>query len=159
MRWPPTTAATPATSLWSNDFTPVHQVRTRLHEPGMCQLGFGLPAAMALQLLHPGRPVFSIAGDGSFGFTVNEHDTARRHGLPVVTVVHNNAAWGIIARGQRKQFGFELGSGLEGTDPAAIARGFGCHGETVRHADALGPGAGPRLGVGPAGGAGLPYPV
>ena len=105
----------------------------------MCQLGFGLPAAMALQLLHPGRPVFNITGDGSFGFTVNELDTARRHGLPVVTVVHNNAAWGIIARGQRKQFGFELGSGLEGTDPAAIARGFGCHGETVRHADALGP--------------------
>ena len=29
------------TTFWSNDLTPVHDVRTRFHEPGMCQLGFG----------------------------------------------------------------------------------------------------------------------
>ena len=127
------------TSFWSNDFTPVQAVRTRLHEPGMCQLGFGLPAALAWQLLHPGRPVFNLTGDGSFGFTLNELDSARRLGLPVVTVVHNNAAWGIIRQGQRKQFGFELGSDLAGSDYAAIARGFGCHGETVRQPDEVAP--------------------
>ena len=44
----------------------------------MCQLGFGLPYALALQLAHPGRPVFNITGDGSFGFTLQELDTARR---------------------------------------------------------------------------------
>jgi acetolactate synthase-1/2/3 large subunit len=119
------------TSFWSNDFTPVHGVRTRLHEPGMSQLGFGLPAAMAWQLLHPGRAVFNLTGDGSFGFALVELDSARRHRLPVINVVHNNQAWGIIRQGQRKQFDFELGTGLEGTDYAAIARGFGCHGERV----------------------------
>lgn len=119
------------TSFWSNDLTPVHAVRTRFHDPGMCQLGFGLPYALALQLAFPGRPVFNITGDGSFGFTLQELDTARRHGLPVVTIVHNNAAWGIIRAGQRKQLDFESGTGLEGSDYAAIARGFGCHGETV----------------------------
>ena len=127
------------TSVWSNHFTPVQAVRTRLHEPGMSQLGFGLPAALAWQLLHPDRPVFNLTGDGSFGFTLNELDSARRGGLPVVTVIHNNAAWGIIRQGQRKQFDFELGSGLEGTDYAAIARGFGCHGETVRQPDQVAP--------------------
>jgi len=118
------------TTFWSNDFTPVHAVRTRLHEPGMSHLGFGLPAAMALQLLHPGRPVFNLTGDGAFGFTLQELDSARRLGLPVVNVIHNNAAWGVIRMGQRRA-GFELGASLEGTDYAAIARGFGCHGETV----------------------------
>ena len=127
------------TTFWSNDLTPVHQVRTRLHEPGMSHLGFGLPAAMALQLLHPGKAVFNLTGDGAFGFTINELDSARRHGLPVINVIHNNEAWGIIRMGQRKQFDFELGSGLEGTDYAAIARGFGCHGEGVHHADEVGP--------------------
>ena len=127
------------TSFWSNDFTPVRAVRTRLHEPGMSQLGFGLPAALAWQLLHPGRPVFNLTGDGSFGFTLNELDTARRLGLPVVTLIHNNAAWGIIRQGQRKQFGFELGSDLAGSDYAAIARGFGCFGETVRQPDQVAP--------------------
>ncbi|WP_119157276.1 thiamine pyrophosphate-binding protein [Caldimonas tepidiphila] len=119
------------TTFWSNDFTPVADVRTRFHDPGMSQLGFGLPYAIALQLLHPGRPVFNLTGDGAFGFTLQELDTARRLKLPVVTVVHNNAAWGVIRAGQRAALDFEFGTSLEDTDYAAIARGFGCHGETV----------------------------
>ncbi len=123
------------TTFWSNDLTPVREVRTRFHEPGMSHLGFGLPYALALKLVHPDRPVFNITGDGSFGFTLQELDTARRHGLAVITLIHNNEAWGIIRAGQRKQFDFELGTGLEGTDHAAIARAFGCHGETVTRVD------------------------
>ena len=127
------------TTFWSNDFTPVHDVRTRFHEPGMSHLGFGLPHALALQLQHPGRPVVNITGDGSFGFTLNELDTARRYKLPVITVIHNNAAWGIIRSGQKKQLDFELGTGLEDTDYAAVARGFGCHGEVVTRAEDVAP--------------------
>lgn len=119
------------TTFWSNDFTPVGEVRTRFHEPGMSHLGFGLPYAISLQLQQPGRPVVNITGDGSFGFTLNELDTARRAGTPVVTLIHNNAAWGIIRSGQKAQLGFEFGTGLEDTDYAAIARGFGCFGETI----------------------------
>lgn len=90
---------------------------------------------MALQRLHPQRPVVHITGDGSFGFTLPELDTARREGLPVVTVIHNNEAWGIIRAGQRMAHDFEFGTSLEGTDYAAIARGFGCMGATVERAD------------------------
>jgi acetolactate synthase-1/2/3 large subunit len=127
------------TTFWSNDLTPVHAPRTRFHEPGMSHLGFGLPYALALQLAHPGRPVFNLTGDGSFGFTLQELDTARRYQLPVVTLIHNNQAWGIIRAGQRKQFDFEFATGLEGTDYAAIARGFGCFGETVMRPDEVAP--------------------
>lgn len=133
------------TSFWSNDLTPVHEVRTQFHDPGMCQLGFGLPFALALQLEHPARPVFHITGDGSFGFTLQELDTARRHRLPVVTLIHNNEAWGVIRAGQRKQHDFEFATGLEGTDYAAIARGFGCFGETVMRADEVAPAIGRAL--------------
>ena len=118
------------TTFWSNDFTPVHAPRTRFNEPGMSQLGYGLPAAIALQLAHPGRPVFNLTGDGAFGFSVQELDTARRHRLPVINVIHNNADWGIIRFGYRRA-GNPLADDLAGTDYAAIARGFGCHGETV----------------------------
>jgi thiamine pyrophosphate-dependent acetolactate synthase large subunit-like protein len=127
------------TTFWSNDLTPVDQVRTRFHEPGMSHLGFGLPYALALKLVHPDRPVFNITGDGSFGFTLQELDTARRYRLPVITLIHNNEAWGIIRAGQRKQFDFELGTGLEGTDYGGIARGFGAHGETVTEVDEVAP--------------------
>ena len=127
------------TSFWSNDLTPVHAPRTRFHDPGMSQLGFGLPFALALQRLHPQRPVLHITGDGSFGFSLQELDTARREGLPVVTLVHNNAAWGIIRAGQRAALDFECGTALEGTDHAAIARGFGCVGETIERAADVAP--------------------
>jgi thiamine pyrophosphate-dependent acetolactate synthase large subunit-like protein len=122
------------TTFWSNDLTPVYGVRTRFHDPGMSQLGFGLPYALALQWLHPGRPVFNLTGDGAFGFTLQELDTARRLALPVINVIHNNAAWGVIRQGQRMQFDFESGTSLADTDYAAIARGFGCHGEVVEDA-------------------------
>lgn len=72
------------TTFWSNDFTPVHDVHTRFHEPGMSHLGFGLPFALALKLLHPDKAFINITGDGSFGFTLQELDTARRSGLPAV---------------------------------------------------------------------------
>lgn len=119
------------TTFWSNDLTPVHDVRTRFHEPGMCHLGYGLPAAIALKTQHPKKTVFNLTGDGAFGFTLNELDTARRYGLQVITVVHNNASWGVIRMGQKLGMDFEMGTALEDTDYAAIARGFGCHGEVV----------------------------
>ena len=127
------------TSFWSNDLTPVHEPRSHFHDPGMSQLGFGLPFALALQRLHPGRPVLNITGDGSFGFTLQELDTARRERLAVITVIHNNAAWGIIRAGQRAALDFEMATSLEGTDHAAIARGFGCRGETVERVEDFAP--------------------
>lgn len=126
------------TSFWSNDLTPVTAPHTRFHEPGMSQLGFGLPQAIALQLLHPGRPVFNLTGDGSFGFTLQELDTARRLKAPVISVIHHNASWGVIRIGQQRQ-GFDIGTTLEDTDHAAIARGFGCYGETVSRPDEVAP--------------------
>ena len=127
------------TTFWSNDLTPVHAARTRFHDPGMAQLGFGLPYALALQMLCPENPVFNITGDGAFGFSLQELDTARRYGLPVINLIHNNAAWGVIRAGQKAQFDFELGTSLADTDYAAIARGFGCHGETVKQPGEVAP--------------------
>jgi thiamine pyrophosphate-dependent acetolactate synthase large subunit-like protein len=126
------------TSFWSNDLTPVSQPRTRFHDPGSGHLGFGVPYAHALALLEPGRPVVNITGDGAFGFTVAELDTARRYGLTAVHVIHDNQAWGVIAQSQ-KRLGFELGTELSGTDYVAIARGFGVHAEQVTTPDEVAP--------------------
>jgi thiamine pyrophosphate-dependent acetolactate synthase large subunit-like protein len=115
------------TTFWSNDLTPATEPRTRFHEPGMAHLGFGLPHALALSRILPGRPVVNITGDGAFGFTLSELDTARRYGLAAINVIHNNEAWGVIRLGQARQE-FELGTDLSGSDYAAIARAFGCHG-------------------------------
>lgn len=123
------------TTFWNNEL-PVSAPRTRFHEPGLGQLGFGLAYALALQAAFPDRRVINTTGDGSFGFTVQELDTARRERLPVITIVHNNSAWGVIREGQSKQ-GFEFATSLDDTDYAAIARGFGCYGVSVNHPNGL----------------------
>lgn len=126
------------TSFWSNEFIPAVQPRTRFHEPGMTHLGFGLPAAIALARAFPDRRSFCITGDGAFGFTIQELDTARRYGARVITVVHNNQSWGVIRQGQRAR-GFDFGTDLAGTDYAAIARAFGCHGERIERVEQIQP--------------------
>jgi len=124
------------TAFWSNDFTPAVQPRTVVHEPGMGHLGFAMPCANALALAHPHRRVLTITGDGAFGFSVAELDTARRLGLRTITVIHNNALWGIISVAQRRA-GFSMGTDLSGTDYAAVAAGFGCVGIRVENLDDL----------------------
>jgi acetolactate synthase-1/2/3 large subunit len=126
------------TTFWSNDLTPATAPRTRFHEPGMAHLGFGVPYALALAALFPDRPVINITGDGAFGFTLAELDTARRYGLRAVHVIHNNEAWGVIRLGQGRQ-DFELGTDLSGTDYAAIANAFGCHGERIERIEDVRP--------------------
>jgi thiamine pyrophosphate-dependent acetolactate synthase large subunit-like protein len=128
------------TTFWSNDFSPGAQPRTRFNEPGMSQLGFGLPWALALKLLYPERPVINITGDGAFGFSLQELDTAKRYGLPVVNIIHNNASWGIIKFGYAKagfnvDAGKDMGTELANTNYADIARGFGGHGELVERVE------------------------
>jgi thiamine pyrophosphate-dependent acetolactate synthase large subunit-like protein len=135
------------TSFWSNDLTPVSAPRTRFHDPGSGHLGFGVPYAHALALMEPGRPVIDITGDGAFGFSVAELDTAVRCGLPVVHVIHDNQAWGVVGHSQ-KRLGFALGTELGGTDYAAIARGFGAHGERVESVEEIGPALGRALAAG-----------
>jgi len=123
------------TTFWNNDL-PVRAPRERFHEPGLGQLGFGLAYALALKAAYPDRLVLNTTGDGSFGFTVQELDTARRENLPVISLIHNNEAWGVIREGQAVQ-GFDFATSLSGTDYAAIARGFGCFGARVEHPDDL----------------------
>ena len=129
------------TSFWSNSLTPAAQPATRFNEPGMAHLGFGLPAAIALARCFPERRSYCITGDGAFGFTLQELDTARRYQANVITIIHNNQAWGVIRAGQLAS-GFELGTELSGTDYAAVARAFGCHGERIDRAEEIEPALG-----------------
>ncbi|MCL6592524.1 MAG: hypothetical protein K6T31_00985, partial [Alicyclobacillus sp.] len=124
--------------FWSNDFVPVWEPRTRFFEAGTGILGFGVPYAHALKALFPERVVMNLTGDGSFGFAMQELDTARRYGLSVIHILYNNSAWGIIQAGQRMQ-GFELGTDLSGTSYDEIARGYGCYGERITNPNEIQP--------------------
>jgi acetolactate synthase-1/2/3 large subunit len=61
-----------------------------------CGPGFTLGAWMAND-----KPVLYYTGDGSFGFYAMEFDTFCRFGVPVVCVISNDSAWGLIKHSQK----------------------------------------------------------
>jgi acetolactate synthase-1/2/3 large subunit len=95
-------------------------------------LGVGTPYAVAAALLHPGRQVVAVTGDGAFGFNAMEIDSAARHGAKAVFIVSNNAAWNIERLDQEMNYGGRVvGTTLAWSDYAGMARAFGLHAERV----------------------------
>jgi acetolactate synthase-1/2/3 large subunit len=75
-------------------------------------LGMGLPWAIGMKVAHPERPVLTLAGDGSFGFTALEIETSKRHNAPVAAVIGNDGGWGIVRHLQQAIHGKALASDL-----------------------------------------------
>ncbi len=94
-------------------------------------LGVGLPFALASQLARPQERTILITGDGAFGLSAMEMDTAVRHGLPVIVVVANNGGWGDVRHHQRQAHGREIASGLAQTRYDRLAEALGGYGEHV----------------------------
>ena len=98
---------------------------------GYGTLGFALPAAIGAKLGKPDSPVVCVIGDGGLMFTIQELATAVEHRLPIVIVLWHNDGYGEI-RDNFNEFGIPL-VGVDLTMPnfLAVARGFGCHAESV----------------------------
>lgn len=111
-------------------------------EPGVfgC-LGVGVPFAVAAKIAKPEHRVACVTGDGAFGLTGLELDTAVRHNAPVVVVISNNAAWAIERASQIKDYGPDrvIGTDLLPTRYDLMAEALGCHGELVERPDDLAP--------------------
>ncbi len=105
--------------------------RTMLDPGPFGCIGVGVPFGIAAALACPNRRVVVATGDGAFGFNAIEIDTAVRHQAPVVIVVANNGAWQIEVHDQTQSYGEVVGTRLQFSDYAAMARGFGMHGERV----------------------------
>ena len=102
-------------------------------------IGVGVPYGIAASLAFPDRPVVVATGDGAFGFNAIEVDTAVRHKAPVLIVVANNGAWQIEVHDQATTYGKVVGTRLQFSDHAAMARAFGMHAERVETEAELGP--------------------
>lgn len=122
---------------WAFTYIHTYQPRRRFFCAGGGHLGCGQPFANAFKLAFPNRPVVNFCGDGSFGLTLQELDTAVRHNLAVVNVINDDGGWGMCKAGQLALYGEKA---LEGIDQdfapvayAEIAKGFGCYAEQVEN--------------------------
>jgi acetolactate synthase-1/2/3 large subunit len=100
-------------------------------------LGVGVPFGTAAALNQAG-PVIALIGDGSFGFTAIDVDTAVRRGAKVLFVVANNEAWNIERKDQLDRFdGNLVGVDLPGVRYDLVAQGLGAHAERVERVEDL----------------------
>jgi len=124
--------------LWMVHFFKSKEAGSVYVPGGMAGMGWGPPAALAVKLLHPDRPVLSVSGDGGFGMVPHVLSTAVQYRLPVVFLVMNNSGLGMIHDVQ-SQRGKIIATEFVETDFAQIARAFGCQGVNVKKAEELGP--------------------
>ena len=93
--------------------------------PAAGALGFGIPAAVGVQLAEPGRPVIGVIGDGSANYAITGLWSAAHHRVPATFVILRNDEYGVLkwfARGL-KATGLP-GLDLPGIDYCAIAQGY-----------------------------------
>ncbi len=118
-------------TLWVQRFWPYGGWRTQL-APTSGTMGYGLPAAIAAKLEHPGRTVVCFAGDGCFLMNGQELATAVQYGAHVLVIVVNNGMYGSIRMHQERHYpGNVWGTALGNPDFSALAHSYGAHGEVV----------------------------
>ena len=101
-------------------------------------LGFGIPLMIGAKMAHPDKFCLNLMGDGAFGMSGLDIETAARSGFPITTVVLNNGGMATYPGGfpvAREQYGV---SHMQG-DYAAIAEGMGAEGIRVNSVDGMAP--------------------
>jgi acetolactate synthase-1/2/3 large subunit len=98
---------------------------------GLSSMGYGLPAAIGLQLLHRERKVACVLGDGGFAMSMAELETAVRMELPVIAVVLADGALSQIRASQERKGFPAVGTTFRVFDYQALARGLGASGHEV----------------------------
>jgi len=93
---------------------------------GLATMGYALPAALALQLLHPERKVVTLCGDGGFMMRLPELATAVRYRLPIVIVVFSDGRLSLIDVKELKK-GYPVPRGTDFTRPSycGLGKSFG----------------------------------
>jgi acetolactate synthase-1/2/3 large subunit len=100
--------------------------------PASGSMGYGVPAAVAMKRLHPGRPVVCLAGDGDFLMNGQEFATAVQYGLPLTVIIADNGIYGTIRMHQEREYpGRIVATELRNPDFPAYARAFGGFGVSV----------------------------
>ena len=115
-------------------------------DPGaLGSLGVGTGFAMAAKLAHPKKEVLCLYGDGSFGMTAFDMETANRFGAPYIAVIGNNSSMNQIRYGQVAKYGEQrgnVGNKLGDVPFGAFAEMLGGYGEEVRDPNEIGPALG-----------------
>jgi acetolactate synthase-1/2/3 large subunit len=116
---------------WIHRFYRFREFMTHV-APTSASMGYGMPAAIAMQRLHPDRLVLSVNGDGDFLMSGQEFAIAVQYRLPIIVIICDNGMYGTIRMHQEREFpGRVSATELHNPDFDAYARAFGGFGAVV----------------------------
>jgi acetolactate synthase-1/2/3 large subunit len=116
--------------MWTAQYYKFNKPRTFLTSGGLGTMGYGLGACIGAQVGNPNKRVINIAGDGSFGMNCNEIATAVSQNLPVILIIINNNALGMVRQWQSLFYNarFSQTTLNRKTDIVKLAEAFGATG-------------------------------
>nr|QCI08465.1 acetohydroxyacid synthetase large subunit [Spermothamnion repens] len=119
--------------MWSAQFLNVRP-RHWMSSSGLGTMGYGLPAAIGVQIAHPNERVICISGDASFQMNLQELGTISQYNLPIKIIIINNRWQGMVRQWQEAFYGQRYShSNMEKGSPnfVDLAKSFGLLGLTL----------------------------
>ena len=86
--------------MWAAQFYRFDLPRRWINSGGLGTMGFGLPAAMGVQIAHPGKMVACVTGEASIQMCIQELSTCKQYDLPIKVINLNNRYMGMVRQWQ-----------------------------------------------------------
>ena len=125
--------------MWAAQYFQFHQPNRWMTSGGLGTMGYGLPAAMGVQVAHPEATVIDIAGEASFMMNMQELSTLAQYRLPVKMFIINNEWMGMVRQWQQLIHGGRYSESYSASLPdfVKLADTFGMTGLVAQSVDDL----------------------
>jgi acetolactate synthase-1/2/3 large subunit len=125
--------------MWAAQFLPFEKPNHWMTSGGLGTMGYGLPAAVGVQMAHPDATVIDVAGEASILMNIQEMSTAVQYRLPVKIFILNNKWMGMVRQWQLLLHGGRLSESYTAALPdfVKLAEAFGGHGLRASTVDEL----------------------
>jgi acetolactate synthase-1/2/3 large subunit len=125
--------------MWAAQFYKLEEPNRWMTSGGLGTMGYGLPAALGVQVAHPESLVVDIAGDASVLMTMQEMSTAVQYNLPIKIFILNNQYMGMVRQWQQLLHGNRLSESYMSSLPdfVKLAEAYGAVGLRAEKPDEL----------------------
>ncbi len=125
--------------MWAAQHYKFNKPNRWMTSGGLGTMGYGLPAAVGVQIAHPDKLVVDIAGEASVLMTIQEMSTAVQYNLPIKIFILNNEYMGMVRQWQEllheKNYSESYTAALP--DFVKLAEAYGCVGIRAKTPDEL----------------------
>ncbi len=125
--------------MWAAQFLPFEHPNRWMTSGGLGTMGYGLPAAIGVQMAHRGALVIDIAGEASIQMCIQELSTAVQYALPVKVMILNNEWMGMVRQWQQLLHGERYSHSYSSSLPdfVKLAEAYGALGLRAETPDQL----------------------